>query len=175
MNQQPLNPKYSLGNSTIPNYFKEYNLLSYTVSEVEDRFLQLYDEVNIPAKKPVVVLLKATSSFLNSSTLDSTFRPSREKNFTDVMIKKILDDIGLAFIEAIKTQEQFKQKNGVINESKVAYVLSDAIQYCMACVFKRLKELSNYNDRIYLMYQSQQNNLKKIILSPIEHPTFRPK
>ena len=175
MNQQPLNPKYTLGNSPLPNYFKEYNLLSYTVSEVEDRFLLLYDEVNIAAKKPIVLLLKATSSFLNSSTLDATFRPSREKNFTDVMIKKVLDDIGSAFIEAIKTQEQLKLKNGIINESRVAYVLSDTINYCMTCVFKRVKELSNHNDRIYLMYESQQNNLKKIISTAIQQPVLRPK
>ena len=175
MNRHPITPKYSLGSKTFPNYFSKENFLTYTVDEVEDKLLPIYDDINISNQHSVTLLLRATSSFLRASTLDTTFRPSREKHFTDAMIKKILDDIGLAFMEAIKSQEELKQKNGITNESKIAVVLSDAIKYCMICVEKRFRELSDYKDRIFLMYESHENNLKKVMPSMLQQQSLRHK
>ncbi len=175
MNRNPLKTQYSLGNSTIPDYFTEDDFLSYSVSEVEDRFLTSYDEVSHPSKRLIISLLKATSSFLRKSSLDSIFKPVRDKNNTDEIIRKTLNDIALAVNNAIKEREQFSNKNGIINDSKIAVVLSHAINYCMTCVIKRMNELNSHKDRIYQVYESQENDLKKVILSAVQQPSLRPK
>ncbi len=175
MNRNPLNTQYSLGNSTIPDYFKEDDFLTHSVSEVEDRFLPAYDEISHPSKRIIISLLKATSSFLRKSTLDSTFKPVRDKNNTEEMTRKIIDDIAVVIINAIKENEQLKHKNGMVNDSKIAVVLSHAINYCVTCVVKRMNELHNHNDKIFMVYEAQENDLKKLIAPSIKQLSLRPK
>lgn len=175
MNRNPLNTQYSLSNSTIPDYFIEDDFLTYSVDEVEQRFLPLYDEVSHPSKRLIISLLKATSSFLRKSTLDSIFKPIRDKNNTEEMAKKILNDIALAINIGIKEREQLRHKNGIISDSKIAAVLSHGIDYCMKCVIKRMNELNSHKDKIYLVYETQENDLKKLINCSIQQQPLRPK
>ncbi len=87
----------------------------------------------------------------------------------------MLNDIAAVLNSSIKENEQLRHKNGIVNDSKIAVVLSHVIDYCMMCIIKRMNELNSHKNKIYLEYETQKNDFKKLIHFSIQQQPLRPK
>ena len=173
MNRHPLAPQLFSNKSIVPDYYKEHAPLHYTADEIDNVFLPLFKENTYSGKQHIIFLLKATSTFLHSSTLWPEFKNARDSIYTDAKIQKILNDIGFALNEAVKKKLELAQKNGIVKESKLEQVFSETINYCLECIEYRLKELSTAKDKIFLVYEAQDNELKKVFTSSTQSFLFR--
>lgn len=48
----------------------------------------------------------------------------------------------------------------MVNENKLEQVFAETINYCLECIDFRLKKLSTAKDKIFLVYEAQDNELK---------------
>lgn len=173
MNKHPLAPQLFSNKSIVPDYYKEHAPLHYTADEIDDVFLPLFKENTYAGKQHIISLLKATSIFLHASTLWPEFKNARDSIYTYAKIHKILNDIGIALNEAVKKKLELAQKNGLAKENKLEQVFAETINYCLECIDYKLKELSTAKDTIFLVYEAQDNELKKVFPSSTQSFLFK--
>jgi hypothetical protein len=125
---------------------------TFSLREIADRYHRMFH----PIANDIENILEETISFRSATDLD--FNYMREQAVSDKNILDTLNAIGNA-INTFATK--YNSQTLSVNEKKI---VDDALDYCKKSILERLEKLNQNKDRIYRLYQKNENELKNVLL-----------
>lgn len=135
------------------NYFPANPPLRNThlLNEMKNRYVM----IDHPVAIEIVKLLSATIQFRSAS--DPVFKEMRDKTLSDASLVEKLNAIGRAMTQY---RERFDSQQLTVFENQVYHT---GLEFCMASIADQLARLKQQNDRYYVLYNTRDNELKKIM------------
>lgn len=141
--------------SILPNFFRQITEPSCQEMEIND-IKSMYANIDNKTSRQIYALLDAVYVFL-CATAGGEFRELRESHKTPEEMLLVFETIGNCFIQ-IETKSQSKS----LSKSEVE-LLKDAITYTTKCVKSRLEQLKQSKDKLFSLYQKENNSLKTFL------------
>ena len=136
------------------NYFHEFHF-KYGDHEIVN--LQgMYDRIAHPIARNINELLEATFRFHCETAMDQFIEIRKKLLHDPTPIIKNLNTLAAAIRKA-------EAKCKMIQDKEAHRAYADAIAYCKKSIKVRLNRLRTVNDKIYIFYKLEDNDLKKLL------------
>lgn len=143
------------------DYFSTSNH-SYKTQEISS-LIRLYDGIDHPLSLKIQNLLSATVLFRSRTKRE--YREARQSKNEQEQLET-LNDMGVALTNA---QNEHATEN-TTDGSKA--IFATALDYCITSINQRLTDLKSTQDEIYMLYLTQDNQLRPLLIPKQNGPTL---